>query len=105
MRLTPLQREYLSVLAAQPEGWFTATEAAWDVVRARVEQMSITREQKAATLFWRVLLSKDQPRARRVLHRLADRGLVNRSGVGVPPGAGELRFKVRRAGVDALGRT
>ncbi len=104
MTLTPLQRTYLAVLDTQPKRWFTSADAAHDFIRAQqVEKRShLTREEQAVVLFWTALLIKEAPRARRVLHRLADRGLCNRSQVGAPPGIGDWRFRMNAAGRKAL---
>jgi hypothetical protein len=93
MKLTALQREYLTILAGQPEGWFTASETAFT---------NLGRPSPHGDIHYHQRLRGEARRARGVLHRLADKGLVNRSPVGRPPGVGELRFKVRGAGLDAL---
>jgi hypothetical protein len=99
MKLTALQREYLTILAGQPEGWFTAAESA----RLRFKPYLLDHHaHRQARLIERREVRLETRRARGVLHRLADRGLVNRSPVGRPPGVGELRFRIRTAGINAL---
>jgi hypothetical protein len=95
MRLTPLQREYLTILAGQPEGWFTAAEAA--------RKCLMPTPTHTLAHIPRFMVRLEARCARGVLHRLANRGLVNRSPVGRPPGVGELRFRIRTAGINALG--